>query len=107
MGADTCGAQNGQVVEFTTVDVPSLRRIEAVQISSSTRLFFLLAESVHSEGRARYIYILNKTLAGDLHARNPSQRGGLIFVLDTETATSSPITKSLAIFLPSTLQGKL
>ena len=84
VGVDTQGPENGQVVPFTTADLPTLHRVEKVQISKETKLVFVLAESIHSKGRARYVYILNKTLARDLNARNPSQRGGLIFVLDME-----------------------
>lgn len=84
MGVDTLGPESGQVVPFTTADLPTLHKVDKVQISKETKLIFVLAESIHSKGRSRYIYILNKTLARDLNARNPSQRGGLIFVLDLE-----------------------
>ena len=74
-------------------------------------MIFVLGESVHSRGSAHHVYILNKPLAKDLNSRNPSQRGGLIFVLDTnaEHLDSNPLlqSRSLQIYLPSNLQGKL
>ena len=53
----------------------------------------MLGESIHSRSQPHHVYILNKPLAKDLNSRNPSQRGGLIFVLDTnaEHPESNPI----------------
>ena len=63
---------------------------------------------MHSGGRAHHVYILNKPLARDLNSRNPSQRGGLIFILDTDCeSTMNSLEQSLKIYLPSNLQGKL
>ena len=72
-------------------------------------MIFVLAESEHSHGHPRFVYILNKTLAKDLNSRSPSQRGGLIFVLDTEVLSppSMVLGGAFRVFVPSSLQGKL
>ena len=107
MGVDVQGAETGQVVSFTTADIPTLYKVQDVKISKETKLIYVLGESVHSRGQAHHIYILNKPLAKDLNSRNPAQRGGLIFVLDTnsEQPKSNPLlqSRSLNIYLPSNL----
>ena len=96
-------------MSFTTSDVPTLYKVVDVQINRDNKLIYVLGESIHSQGRAHHIYILNKPLARELSTRNPSQRGGLIFVLDTdcEMLPGALPEPSLRIYLPSNLQGKL
>ena len=73
MGADTrLGDEAGQVVSFTTSDVPTLHKVKDVQINRENKLVYVLAESIHSKGRAHHVYILNKPLARELSSRNPS-----------------------------------
>lgn len=103
-------------MSFTTTDVPTLYKVVDVQINRENKLIYVLGESIHSKGRAHHVYILNKPLARELSSRNPSQRGGLIFVLDTDCELLSPgigqqqqlpLEPSLRLYLPSSLQGKL
>ena len=84
MGVDTEGPEAGQVVSFTTADVQTLYKVRDIQIARETKLIYVLGESINSRGRPHHVYILNKSLARDLNSRNPSQRGGLIFVLDID-----------------------
>ena len=84
MGADTEGPHQAHVTSFTTADLPTLHRIETLKISKDNKLIYVLAETTHSVGRPHHIYILNQPLARDLMSRTPMQRGGLIFVLDTD-----------------------
>ena len=101
-------------MSFTTTDVPTLYKVVDVQINRENKLIYVLGESIHSKGRAHHVYILNKPLARELSSRNPSQRGGLIFVLDTDCELSPAsgqqqlqLEPSLRLYLPSSLQGKL
>lgn len=95
-------------ITFTTADLPTLRRIEQVQICRDTKLVYVLAESIRSRNqRAHHVYILNAALAAELHGRDPSQRGGLIFVLDIDSEGNAPQVPPLNLFVPSTLQGKI
>lgn len=72
MAVDTDGPQQGQVVSFTTADIPTLHKVESVAISKETKLIFVLAESTQSKGRPHHVYILNKPLAKELNQRTPS-----------------------------------
>ena len=97
-------------MSFTTTDVPTLYKVVDVQINRENKLIYVLGESIHSKGRAHHVYILNKPLARELSSRNPSQRGGLIFVLDTDCELSPAsgqqqlqLEPSLRLYLPSSL----
>mmetsp|Transcript_25029 Transcript_25029/g.33560 ORF Transcript_25029/g.33560 Transcript_25029/m.33560 type:complete len:92 (+) Transcript_25029:222-497(+) len=91
------------MASFTTADLPTLHRIEQVQVNPENKLVYVLAQSVKSNGRANHVYILNSALAVELQNRNPSQRGGLIFVLDIDSEGNAPLAPSLNLFVPSCL----